>query len=247
MDVAVNRDNVGFMPTEGETVRTSPYASADIKADVGEAFFVKRDQASAPLAIENQWPRNLPGFRDTIVEYYDAMERLAQRLLPIYAVALDVPPCYFDPAFSSPNNLSILRIAHFPPDPLDENQFNVGPHTDGSFFTLLPATEVPGLELYCQSGNWFLAQPPSGSIVVNAGDMLTRWTNGRFLSTPHRVRSISGRDRYSIPLFYQPNPDQILECLPSCRGADRPDPEPPISARDYFDWFMQQNFAHATE
>ena len=247
MDIAVNRDNVGFMPTEGELVRTSPYAANDIKADVGEALFVKRDRAAEPLAVENQWPEDLPGFRDTVVEYYNAMERLAQRLLPIYAVALDVEPQYFDAAFPSPNNLSILRMAHFPPDPLDHNQFNVGPHTDSSFFTLLPATALPGLELYCQSGNWFLAQPPSGAIIVNAGDMLTRWTNGRFLSTPHRVRSLSGRDRYSIPLFYQPNPEQIIECLPSCRGADRPVPESPISARDYFDWFMQQNFAHASE
>ena len=245
--IAINLDHVGYMGNEGETVRTSAYASADLKPDVGEALFLKRDRAPEALSVHNQWPQDLPGFRETVVDYYEAMEALGQQLLCIYATALDLPSTYFDNAFNGYDNLTVLRLAHFPPDRLDDNQFNVGPHTDGSFLTLLPTTDVPGLELLCQSGNWFPAKPPAGSIVVNSGDMLTRWTNGRFLSTPHRVRSVSGRDRYSMPLFYQPNPDQMIAALPSCTDAENPVTEPPISARRYYEWFMQQNFAHAAE
>ncbi|MDA0823614.1 MAG: isopenicillin N synthase family oxygenase [Proteobacteria bacterium] len=243
--VAINQHHVGYMGNEGELVRSSKYAVADIKPDVGEAFFVKYDHPTAGVAQHNQWPDNLTKFREPVVQYYDCMEALARQLLPIYATALDMPADYFDSAFNRADNLSILRMAHFPPDSLSDNQFNVGPHTDGSFLTLLPMTKVPGLELLCQSGNWFAAKPPAGSIIVNSGDMLTRWTNGRFLSTPHRVRSVSGTDRYSIPFFFQPNPEQVISCLPSCTTADNPPSEPAITAQAYFEWFMQQNFAHA--
>ncbi|MFT4584927.1 MAG: isopenicillin N synthase-like dioxygenase [Gammaproteobacteria bacterium] len=244
--VAINQDHVGYMGNEGELVRSSKYAVADIKPDVGEAFFVKQDQPTDGVALDNQWPENLTRFREPVVEYYDHMQALARQLLPVYATALDMAADYFDGAFNRADNLSILRMAHFPPNSLSDNQFNVGPHTDGSFLTLLPMTKVPGLELLCQSGNWFAAKPPPGSIIVNSGDMLTRWTNGRFLSTPHRVRSVSGTDRYSIPFFFQPNPEQVIACLPSCTSASNPPSEPAITAQAYFEWFMQQNFAHAS-
>jgi len=77
----------------------------------------------------------------------------------------------------------------------------VGPHTDSSFVTLLATSSVPGFQLVGRTGQWFPAPPIPGSILFNSGDMLTRWTNGRFRSTPHRVLNRSGRKRYSIPLF----------------------------------------------
>ncbi len=245
--LAINRDNVGYMGNEGELPRTSPYYTGTLKPDVGECFFIMCDRGPRSLKIQNQWPNDLPGFRETLVEYYDALEELGRKILPIYATALDMPPDYFRDAFSENETLSVLRAAHMPPDELEDDQFNVGPHTDSSFFTLLAAADVPGLELLSQSGNWFPASPSAGSIVVNSGDMLTRWTNGRFLSTPHRVRNLSGHDRYSIPLFFQPKPDQVIECLPTCTTPDNPPKEPPITTGDYYDWFMQQNLLHAQD
>ena len=96
-------------------------------------------------------------------------------------------------------------------------------------------------------GEWFPAPPIADSILFNSGDMLTRWTNGRFLSTPHRVINRSGRDRYSIPLFVHPNPSFVIECLPTCTGPDNPPKEPPISSGDYLEWFMGENFKHAAK
>jgi len=243
-EIAVNQDHVGYMGNEGEMPRTSPYSTGILKPDVGECFFIKCDRAPHALEVQNQWPDNLPGFRETLVDYFEALEKLGRQILPIYAIALGMPPDYFQDAFSEYETESILRAAHFPSGELEDCQFNVGPHTDSSFLTLLAVTDVPGLELLSQSGNWFPAPPISGAMVVNSGDMLTRWTNGRFLSTPHRVRNRSGRERYSIPLFFQPKPDQVIECLPTCTAPDNPPKEPPITAHAYFEWFMQQNFAH---
>jgi len=245
--IAVNQDHVGYMGNEGELPRTSPYSTGILKPDVGECFFIKCDRAPHDLKVKNQWPGNLPRFRETLVEYFEILEDLGRRILPLYAAALELPPDYFQDAFSAYETESILRAAHFPPGELEDCQFNVGPHTDSSFLTLLAVTEIPGLELLSQSGNWFPAPPIPGAMVVNSGDILTRWTNGRFLSTPHRVRNRSGRDRYSIPLFMQPKPDQVIECLPTCTTPENPPKEPPITAGDYFEWFMQQNFAHTVD
>ena len=183
-----------------------PYYTGTLKPDVCEAFFILRERAPFPLEVINQWPDELEGFRETLVEYFEESETLFRRVLPLFAAALDLAPTYFDDAFGEYEALSMLRVAHFPPDDLEPDQFNVGPHTDSSFVTLLATTEIPGLELLGPSGEWFPAPPIPGSILVNSGDLLTRWSNGRFLSTPHRVINRSGRHRYSIPLFVHPNP-----------------------------------------
>lgn len=245
--LAINNDHVGYMDNEGELPRTSPYYTGTLKPDVGEAFFVKRENAPAPLACRNQWPADMPGFRETLNSYFDAVEAFFRRMLPVFATALELPADYFDAAFGRYTALSVLRVAHFPPDPLAPDQFNVGPHTDSSFATLLATTSVPGLELRRPSGEWFLAPPIPSSILFNSGDLLTRWTNGRFLSTPHRVINRSGRDRYSIPLFVHPNPEFEINCLPTCTGPGNPPRYPPITSQDYLEWFMAENFKHAAK
>ena len=244
--IAINRDHVGYMGVESEASRTSEHHTGTIKPDVGEAFFILRDRAPVPLTVQNQWPDDLPGFRETLVEYFEAAEAFFRRILPIFAVSLDLPPAHFKPAFGAYETLSMLRAAHFgPDDELETNQFNLAPHTDSTFVTLLPTTEVPGLELLGPSGEWFAAPPIPDSILFNSGDLMTRWTNGRFLSTPHRVINRSGRDRYSIPLFVHPNADFVIECLPTCTTPDMPPREPPIRSADYLAWYMENNFKHA--
>ena len=243
----INRDHVGYMGNEGELPRTSPYYTGTLKPDVGEAFFILREHAPFPLRVQNQWPEGLTGFQETLAEYFETLETFFRRILQVFAVALDLPPPYFDPAFGEHEALSMLRIAHFPSDELETDQFNVGPHTDSSFVTLLATTDVPGLELLGPSGEWFPAPPIPNSILINSGDLLTRWSNGRFLSIPHRVINLSGVDRYSIPLFVHPNPDFVIECLPTCTDPGNPPKEPPISSGDYLEWFMGENFEHAAK
>ena len=129
----------------------------------------------------NKWPDNLPGFREFLLRYWDAMEGFSQSLLPVFATALDLPPDYFDPAFADAQ--CVLRLSHFPPATYRDNQFGLAPHTDANFFTVLPQANVEGLYIRPQGRGWIKAPRIPGSFVINAGDMCRRWTNDRFLST----------------------------------------------------------------
>ena len=63
--------------------------------------------------------------------------------------------------------------------------------------------------------------------MINIGDMLARWSNDLFVSTPHRVVNASGRERFSIPVFYDPDYDTVVECLANCATPDNPPRHPP--------------------
>lgn len=242
--IHINGDQVGYMPDEQQLVRTYVDYDGHQAPDKGEAFFMQRDRAPIALPVDNQWPTDLPGFRETLVGYFETMEELAFALLPAFATALELKPDHFAPYFEKYRDVSYLRLARYPPEALAADQYNISPHTDSTFLTLLATTEVPGLELMPEDGDWFLAPPWSGAFLVNSGDILTRWSNGRVLSTRHRVRNLSGVNRYGIPFFYHPAPDAVIECLPTCHDADNPPREPPITCQAYLQWFLEENFAH---
>jgi isopenicillin N synthase-like dioxygenase len=82
------------------------------------------------------------------------------------------------------------------------------------------------------------------TFLVNLGNVMKRWSNDRFLSTPHAVRNDSGADRYSIAFFYSPNPDSVLECVPSCVSPDNPPRYQPALYRDLVLEFYNANYFH---
>jgi isopenicillin N synthase-like dioxygenase len=173
----------------------------------------------------------------------NAMESLGRRLVPIYAAALDLPPDYFDGMFRRPN--MIQRFSHYEPRPAyEENEFSIAPHTDSGFMTLLAPSAVPGLSIRLPDGTWFDAPSIQGCFIVNGGDILRRWTNDRFLSTPHRVINASGKHRYAIPFFFDAHPDTMIACLPTCCSADNPPKYDPITYDDYALWYAQRNYVH---
>ena len=100
------------------------------------------------------------------------------------------------------------------------------------------------MSILLPSGGWIDAPGVEGAYIVNGGDILHRWTNERFLSTPHRVRNVSGQVRYAIPFFCDPDHDTVIECLPSCRSADNPPKYPPIRFSDYALWFARKSYEH---
>lgn len=247
----INAHNIGYLALKGATTRHSQL-NANNKPNLNEAVFFKRELAAdhpdvvggVPFRGLNQWPAGLPGFRETVLAYCAAMEGLGKRLLPLYARALDLPPGYFAEAFAEP--MYTLRMSHYPrQDVVEENEFGLAPHSDTSFMTLLAENEVPGLSIRLPNGEWVEAPVLKGSILVNGGDMLRRWTNERFLATPHRVINRSGRERYAIPFFMDCSYRHTMECLPTCCSAENPARYPALTYPEYMTWYRNLNYAHA--
>jgi isopenicillin N synthase-like dioxygenase len=180
----------------------------------------------------NRWPDNLPGWRETLLAYYDQMERLTATLLRGFALALDLSENHFVPFYRKP--LTQINLLHYPPHPpaATERQFGLRPHSDTTAFTILLQGEVGGLQVE-REGEWIEAPPRPGTFVINIGDMMACWTNDRFASTPHRVINRSGLERYSVPFFAIPDFDAVVSCLPSCAGPGRPAKYAPLRVGEF--------------
>jgi isopenicillin N synthase-like dioxygenase len=187
-----------------------------IGRDLGPEHALVR--AGTPLHGPNQWPSGLPGWRETMQDYYDAMEALGREMLHAFALALEIRETYFDGWLDAP--MTTLGPLHYPPQKghITEAQLGAGAHTDYGCLTMLAQDDAGGLQVRAKDGTWIDAPPVAGSFVVNIGDMMERWTNGVFTSTLHRVINISGRERYSLPYFFDPDFSAPVVCLDSCRG-----------------------------
>ena len=248
MDVRIDRHNVGYLPMRGDTLRTSTVQTVT-KANLNEALFVARDlPADHPDVIAdrrfrsaNQWPKDLPGFRESVVAYCDAQERLVLKLMPLYARALDLPSEYFDTPFRDCQYK--LRMTHYPPQEVPaDDEFGIAPHTDTSFLTLLAPNDVPGLSIRTQSGKWIDAPSIPGAYVVNGGQMLQRWTNDFFLATPHRAINRSGGERYALAFFCDSNIDWPVAAVPTTVGPDRLPKFPTTYYTDYMALYQKRTY-----
>lgn len=250
--LAMNAHNNGYMAMSRYNVRTSRVSEA-AKPDLNEAFFIKRERpADDPLVLArrrfagaNQWPRDLPGFRDTLLAYTDAVDALGRRLLPALALALDLPPETFAAAFQE--SQFSFRLSHYPPAEREAGQYGIAPHTDANFMTFLAQSGIPGLQIRSASGDWQDVPYVPGSFVVNSGDMLHRWTNGRFKSTPHRALPPADGPRYAIPYFLGPHMDTEIRCLHTCCDDANPPQYPPITYGDYLAWWYDANYDPADQ
>jgi len=167
--------------------------------------------AGKPLMGPNQWPPELPELAAGLTDYSDAAMECARRLLRGFAVSLDLDADFFGERFAKP--LARCSLIYYPPQPPDSgtDQFGVAPHTDYGGLTLLSQDDTGGLQVRTRSGDWVTAVPIPGTFVVNIGDLMARWTNDRFVSTPHRVVNSSGRARYSMALFFDPAFDTVID------------------------------------
>lgn len=166
---------------------------------------------------QNLWPETKPELRRAIAEYYGQVLILARRLIRLFALVLSLPETYFDEMMQHPGSMG--KILHYPPQPAlgPDPPFGIGAHTDIECFTILcQGGNVPALQVLNPNGEWILAPPISGTFVVNIGDMLARWSNDTFRSTIHRVLNITGRERYSMPVFIGPSYDTVIRPLETC-------------------------------
>ncbi|HQT79412.1 MAG TPA: 2-oxoglutarate and iron-dependent oxygenase domain-containing protein [Rhodopila sp.] len=252
LKLLINKDQIGYLPMGGAKMRSSD-VNNNTRHDLNEALFIRRERSSddpdviagKPWRGLNQWPANLPGFRETILAYWNRMERLGQSMLPLYDLALGMPRGWFRERFEGAH--VNLRLSHYPPIPSEQNQFGIAPHTDSGFMTFLPHSDIPGLEILTVTKRWIPVPDLPGTFLVNTGDILYQWTNRRFRSTPHRAVNRSPRDRYAIPFFYDPNTDVMIECLPGCSSPDNPPHYPARTFAAYYAWFVKMNYRHQAE
>lgn len=215
--------SVGYMPVGARKLPSRG------KGNPNEAFLLKGDRGVT--FDDNEWLPDdvLPGFRSTVEAYATAMTALARRLLPIYAVALDLDADFFESAFEHP--FYRLRMTHYPHAPVGDDLGDVGipPHVDTTFMTLL-LPDSPGLVIYSEPRRqWIRVPVVPGAFVVNAGELLRQWSNDRVLSTRHFANNTSTQSRYSVPFFFNATADHPMACLPSCCGPGNPARYPTIS------------------
>ena len=220
-------------------------AKGGTASDLKEFWHVGRELAAGhqfrDVMADNVWPSEIPGFKATFLELYDAFDAAGLKVLRAIARFLAVDEEYFTDTVRDGN--SVMRLLHYPPiDTPPEgkrggNQIRAGAHEDINTITLLLGAEEAGLELKTRDGRWLPVSPKPGELVVNIGDMLQRLTNGRLRSTSHRVVNPApdraSKARYSMPYFLHFRPDFIIEALPGTVPAGEKPTWPPISSHDY--------------
>lgn len=181
-------------------------------------------QAKTPVHGPNLFPE-VPGFRETILEYMAAVTQLGHRLMEGIALSLGLDAGYFADRYTA-DPLILFRLFNYPSQPVPEGldvQWGVGEHTDYGLLTILHQDHIGGLAVHTPGG-WIDAPPVAGSFVCNIGDMLDRMTGGLYKSTPHRVkRNTSGHDRLSFPLFFDPNFEARVQRIEGLAGAEARD------------------------
>jgi len=222
--IQVNTAHRGYVPFAQTTLGRA--YKPDFKESLNFAFPFEAGDSylddNKPLIGLNQWPSDDPGLQRTAEQYYAGVFELGQKLLEGFALALDIDRNFFRELYRHP--LVRARLVHYPPqaEGQADGQFGAAPHTDWGCITVLWQDDVGGLQVRNRSGQWIDAPPIDGTFVINIGDMLARWSNDLFVSTPHRVVNASGRERYSIPVFYDPDFETVVECLPNCSGPGNP-------------------------
>jgi isopenicillin N synthase-like dioxygenase len=247
--VTINDFHRGYMPPKTSLIATSSVAKVT-KPNLSESLMVMHEvpdgdpRAGQALQGPNQWPADLPGLKEGVQAYDQAMAAFCRRLLRPMALALGLEPAWMEPFFAKPT--TFLRLLHYPPQPTQsgDDSFGSAPHTDYGFVTVLVQDNNGGLAVRRKDGSWLAAPPVPGSWVVNVGDMLSHWTNGRWQSTPHSVRNTSGRDRYSCPFFFDMDMDSTVECVPTCCGPDNPRRYAPVRYGDYLMERLDKNYAY---
>ncbi len=217
-----NRGYVG-LGTEALDEHTLP--------DLKEAYnLMWTDGVQAP---PNVWPA-LPGWRETVQAYFDAVLAVGRRLHQAFALDLGVDEPFFADKLDHP--MATLRLLHYPAGTSTADgpkaQPGAGTHTDYGNVTLLATDDVAGLQVQRRDGGWIDVPALPEAFVCNIGDCLMRWSNDVYRSTPHRVLP-PARTRQSIAFFLDPNPDALVSALPSCVAPGTAPRHPPVTAAEH--------------
>lgn len=229
----------------GYTGKGKEHAKGRNTGDLKEFYHIGQELTATELAEEdypaNVWPAEVPGFKDSTLAVYRALEKTGAYMLSAIALYLDLPEDYFDEKIHHGN--SILRPIHYFPieDPqsVPEDAVRAAEHGDINLITLLMGASADGLQVLRRDGRWIPITALPDQLVVNVGDMLERLTNGKLRSTIHRVvnppREHMNMPRYSIPFFMHPRSEMSLAALPQCVDETNPKQWDDITAGEFLD------------
>ena len=224
----------GFMP---QGINQHPGYAPDLKEsyEIGVDLPLSDPDVAADLPLHgpNRWPAECPWLRTASEAYFAEAIALGKRLLRVFAASLDMPADYFLQFCRKP--MVQMRLFHYPPQPPvgDDKALGVAPHSDYGMITLLSQDPIGGLELQKRDGEWIGAPFIPGTLIINIGDLFQRWTNDVYRSNLHRVVNRTGKERYSIPTFFNFDYHALVSCLPTCQSAGNPPKYPPIESGDY--------------
>ncbi len=241
--VKVSPRHRGWLAAGGAKMRD------DARPDLKESFIWGWQDADGHTPEDhavrgpNRWPDAQPTLQPAAMGWFDGAHAVAAHLMRGFALGLGLAEDFFLRSVARP--LSRASFVYYPPQPeeLGENQFGVGPHTDFGVLTVLAQDDVGGLQVQALNGDWVAAPPIPGALVVNVGDLLARWTAGAYRSTPHRVVNASSRERLSLVLAWDPEPDTLIDPA-AVFGAAPAGAEPAITCGDYLDWRFAKAFAY---
>ncbi|MDR7095410.1 isopenicillin N synthase family dioxygenase [Hydrogenophaga laconesensis] len=206
------RQNRGYQPMFDTALAGG---KADVKESFDMGYPLQPDDADLlagmPFHSLNTWPdAGMIGFRPQVEALYFAMLACGHQVLRAMALALGADPNFFVGHCVKPT--TNMRLVHYPPQCISpEEGIGARPHTDKGLITLLLNDDNGGLQVMADEERWIDAPPRADAIIVNVGDLMTRWTNGRFRSALHRVINTTGRQRFSIPQFHHPNFHAVVD------------------------------------
>ena len=196
-----------------------------------------------PLLGPNVWPAGMPSLKSGVYPYFEAASVCAEDLLRGFALGAGLDAEHFIRFRDRPVSRGSLQYYPPQPDGAGEDQFGVAPHTDFGVLTVLCQDEIGGLEIQRRNGEWVAMPPIPGTLVVNIGDLLERWSNRRYHSTMHRVINASGRERLSLVLAYDPNFETLVDPQAFCAEGEAPHDEP-VTCGDYLMWRFAKAFSY---
>ncbi len=223
-------DRYGFIPHSATAIDTSRASDRTEYLDLG-----LHDEIGLPDVPGV----DLPG---AVRAYQTGALAVGRAIVSALARALGLEADFFATHMTDPQ--CRLRFLHYPPvEPEPDGTLPVPtePHTDYGLITLLATDGVPGLEVKPigdqasgeAAGPWTPVPAEAGQLVVNLGDMMARWTNDVYRSTPHRVVGPASGDRISIPFFVNPNPQAMVETIESCISDEHPRHYEPVTAGEF--------------
>ena len=242
--------NIGYLPYDAQIIRTSK-VHANTRPNLSESFYIVNDLrpgdprivSGDPLYGLNKWPDEMPEFKAATLAYTRAMRPLAAKMVSVVGTSLGLPHDYFVARFGEPT--TTLRLIRYPShDGAEDNQFGFAPHIDTNFLTLLARSALPGLEVRTTEGEWIRPPHVPNTFVVNTGEMLGRYSNDRYIATPHRVINDNNTLRHAIPFFFGPGLDAIIEPVPTCVSETNPAKYEPLLYADHRRKLNLTNFDH---